>query len=333
MKIKQRRLIEQLIIILLFYLIYQWFHIRSLVVWVFQIILPVLIAFLFRMLMDPFIDMFCYSKRKVVCIVLYSLIMVIVLLLLYLLLPNVIQQCMTFYQTYDINHLDSYIHPFFKPIYQFLESFGLLHVILDYLQSITNSMVYWLSNITLGYGISFYLVYDDVTLEGMLKKINVKHQELYLELLKKLKGITQSFFKANVIDFIIFFIVSFAIFHWIGLDYAIYLALFISATNLISYIGPYIGGIPIAIYAYFTSTMVGNLTTIAIFLMQLLESNFLQPILFKKCISTNPVLLIVALSICGDLFGIIGMILAPLLLAYLMEVINTIKLRFHLEKE
>lgn len=331
MRVDKIEMIKQLIVILLWYFVFRLLHISSLLQWLFKILLPVLIAFLFRIILDPIIDSFHHINRKIVCVILYALIFIVVLVLLYLSLPSMIQQCMELYSNYDMDHLENYLHPFFQPAYHMLENFNLIEVIVHYLQSFTSSMLFWLSNIMIGYGISFYLVYDHVTICGLLKRFRVSDETI--DLMHRLKEITQSFLKANVIDFMVFFLCGFAVFCFIGLDYAFYLALFIAATNLISYIGPYIGGIPIIIYAYFTNVMIGNMTTAAIIVMQLLESNILQPILFKKCIAVNPILLIVALSIFGDLFGIVGMILAPLILAYMREIGKLLEHRFFLKKE
>ena len=48
-------------------------------------------------------------------------------------------------------------------------------------------------------------------------------------------------------------------------------------------------------------------------IVQIIESAFLQPLILKNVISLHPLEGILGISVFGSLFGIIGMILSPIL--------------------
>lgn len=285
-------------------------------VWIFNISMPLILGFVIRFLIDPLIKYFHNVDRRVVCIGIYILIMSVFLGGLYLIVPNIIKQCIELYSDYDVSKIESYINPFFKPIYDFMESIKVFDFLLKLLNGLTASIFYWSGNVLIAFGLSFYLVYDDVSVCRLIDKTNFKYKEKIIKLFQGLKEITYAFLQATVLDFIIFYVICAITFKIIGLDFVWYIALFLAITNLIPIIGPYFGGIPVVIYAFFSSITLGYISVLAVIVLQIIESSFIQPLLFKKCIKISPIVLIVALGVFGDLFGIMGMILTPLLLAY-----------------
>ena len=109
--------------------------------------------------------------------------------------------------------------------------------------------------------------------------------------LKKLKLTTYQFMKSMILDFFFFFLMCFIPFFFINQNFAIWIALFLSLTNLIPYVGPYIGGIPVVIYEFFIDQHLGYASLIVIMVLQYLESSYLQPYLFSKGIHLHPILL------------------------------------------
>lgn len=317
-----KKILYLLLIITLFSWLVSYLQIFAIIQWLFTISMPLILAFVFRFLFDPITKHLTTRNRKIVCVFIYAAFLMAFVAGLYVLIPMVIEQCMNIYQNYDLSHIEKYMHPFFKPIYQFLLSMDIWDFLFDTFCNMSESISYWLTNLLLAFGISFYLVYDDFHITTWLKKKKFSYKTQIITFLQESKEVTYAFIKATFLDFIFFFIASVIIFYSIGFDYVYYIAFFLSLTNLIAYIGPYIGGIPIIIYGFFISTNIGYLTLLAIIILQIIESNFVQPLLFKKCLATSPIASIVALSIFGDFFGIIGMIIAPLLLAYLIIIKN-----------
>ena len=95
-----------------------------------------------------------------------------------------------------------------------------------------------------------------------------------------------------------------------GLKAPILFGLLCGITDLIPYIGPYIGGAAAVIVGFSQSTMVGVIVLVIAVVVQLIENYVLQPVVMSKTVSLHPVTIIIGLLIFGHFFGILGMILA-----------------------
>ena len=107
-----------------------------------------------------------------------------------------------------------------------------------------------------------------------------------------------------------------------GLKAPIVFGLICAITNIIPYIGPYIGGIPAVAVGFTISPLVGFLSLAAVVISQFLESYVLTPIVMSKTMKLHPVTIIIGLLIFGHFFGIIGMLLST-------PVISCIKIIFN----
>ena len=119
-----------------------------------------------------------------------------------------------------------------------------------------------------------------------------------------------------LVSFVVFLCdsIGFAI---VGLDAPILFGLFCGITDLIPYIGPYIGGAVAVIVGFTQSTFVGVAILIICVIVQLLESYVLQPVVMSKASNLHPVIIILGLLVFGHFFGILGMVLATPCIAML----------------
>lgn len=98
-------------------------------------------------------------------------------------------------------------------------------------------------------------------------------------------------------------------FFFIGLQSSLLFGLLCGITDLIPYVGPYIGGIVAVIVGFAQSPLIGILSLIIVIVVQLVENNILQPLVMSKTTELHPVTIIVGLLIFEHFFGIVGMIL------------------------
>lgn len=103
---------------------------------------------------------------------------------------------------------------------------------------------------------------------------------------------------------------SIIVFKWLEIPYALLLSFIMGMTNLIPYFGPIIGAVPAVLISYTISGKLVVYVIIAIIGIQILENNFLSPYIVGKNVNIHPVAIIFVLMLGGELFGIIGMILA-----------------------
>jgi predicted PurR-regulated permease PerM len=169
--------------------------------------------------------------------------------------------------------------------------------------------------------IGIYMLIDFNSISGhFMHYIPKKHkeeignliEEIGTELRKCVNGTLFVAFMVFVGDSIGFAIV--------GLKAPLLFGLLCGVTDLIPYIGPYIGGIAAIIVGFSQSPIIGIITILIVCLVQCLENYVLQPVVMSKTMKLHPVTIIIGLLLFGHFFGIVGMILATPSIA-LMKVI------------
>ncbi|ASS74737.1 AI-2E family transporter [Tumebacillus algifaecis] len=96
----------------------------------------------------------------------------------------------------------------------------------------------------------------------------------------------------------------------IGMPYGIILALIVAVTNIIPYVGPFFGAAPALLLAFTVSPLMALKVLIVNLVIQQLEGNLIGPYLIGRTLKLHPMLIIFALLLGGEMFGIIGLIMA-----------------------
>ncbi len=105
-------------------------------------------------------------------------------------------------------------------------------------------------------------------------------------------------------------ILSYLGFLIIGLEYALLLAIFIMVTNIVPFLGPFIGAIPAVIIALLESPLMLLKVVIVIVVVQQGESLFISPQIMGRKLNLSPLAIILVVLVAGRLGGLIGIILA-----------------------
>jgi predicted PurR-regulated permease PerM len=116
-----------------------------------------------------------------------------------------------------------------------------------------------------------------------------------------------------------------------GQRYAIFFGAFYGVMELVPYIGPILGGAPPALVALFQDPLTGLWVILALVALQQLEGHVVAPQVFGRTLRINPLLVLAALLIGGQLYGIIGAFVALPLAALARETV--LYLRRHLVLE
>ena len=95
-----------------------------------------------------------------------------------------------------------------------------------------------------------------------------------------------------------------------GSHYAVFFGLFYGLMELIPYIGPIIGPIPPIVVALATQPIAALWLLIAFVLLQQIEGHIVAPQVFRISLRINPILVILALLIGYQIYGIPGALLA-----------------------
>lgn len=116
-----------------------------------------------------------------------------------------------------------------------------------------------------------------------------------------------------------------------GRKYALAFAVFYGVMELIPYIGPILGAIPPILLALFTDPISALWVGLLFVGLQQLEGHVVAPQIFSHTLRINPLLVIFALLLGLQLYGIIGALVALPILSVLRE--TAIYLHRHLELE
>ena len=197
--------------------------------------------------------------------------------------------------------------------------------------SIMSNLVSGLGTIFFGLIIGVYMLFDfDNVTNLLLKVIPVKHQVEVASLVEKIGSEVRKCVNGTLLVACMVFVCDTIGFSIIGLKSALLFGLFCGITDLIPYIGPYLGTAVATVVGLTQNPLIGLGVFIIACVVQLIESYVLQPIVMSKATNLHPVVIICGLLIFGHFFGIIGMILASPIMSVIKVIFEFIIEKFEL---
>ncbi len=197
------------------------------------------------------------------------------------------------------------------------------------LVNIVKNLFSFVGVLAVGLVIGFFLLLNmDETVKNIYMLFPVKYRTEAKNLFTALNRPLKRFVNGALLDCSLIFIVNAIGFSIIGLKAPLLFALFCAVTNVIPYVGPYIGGAPAVIVGLTQGTTTGIVVLIFIAIVQCLEGNLLQPIIMSKTTKLSPIVIILGLLVFGHFFGIWGMVLSTPILGAIKELINYFDLKY-----
>ncbi|WP_026677272.1 AI-2E family transporter [Fictibacillus gelatini] len=159
--------------------------------------------------------------------------------------------------------------------------------------------------------ILFYLLKDGKKLPAYIVKFlpNQTRPEAK-QILSDMNHALSSYIRGQVFVALCIGILLFIGYLIIGLDYALLLAIIAMVTNVVPYLGPIIAISPAIIIAFISSPFMLLKLAIVWVIVQLLEGKLISPQIMGKTLHIHPITVIFVILTAGNLFGIIGIILA-----------------------
>lgn len=169
------------------------------------------------------------------------------------------------------------------------------------------------SLLTIGFGliIGLYMLFDFEAINTHLLHLFPKKNRFELSLLitnissEVRKCVNGTFLVATMV-----FVCDSIGFAAIGLQAPLLFGFFCGLTDLIPYVGPYIGGAAAVLIGFSQGNLIGIMALVVALVVQLIENFILQPVVMSKTMKLHPVTIILGLLIFEHFFGILGMILA-----------------------
>lgn len=182
----------------------------------------------------------------------------------------------------------------------------------------------------LGLVVGFYLLIDFDGVKHILDFFPKKWHYSINKVCGELNTTFKAFVQGTLLIALVVTILSWILFKAIGLPSPMLFGLIAGITNIIPYIGPWIGGALAAIVGFTVSPLVGVLTIVVVFLVQQVDNIVLHPIIMSKTVHLHPVTIMITLLIFGYFWGIIGMILSTPIVAGLKIILNAIDERYEI---
>ncbi len=188
-------------------------------------------------------------------------------------------------------------------------------------------------NFLIGLLVGFYMLFDFGNVKGHLfSMIPKKYREDTTDLVEQLNSNLRSYVAGTLRIMMILFAFQSIALGIAGLKAPMVFGLFCAVTNVIPYIGPYIGGVPAVLVGFSMDPMTGICSLIAVVIAQVLESYFLQPLVMGKTMKLHPVTIMIGLLVFGSFFGIIGMIIATPVISIIKTIVLFFDEKFSLKE-
>ncbi len=318
------------------FLLKSW-NILPIVLTILKVISPFFIGFIIAWLLNPLVNKLQEKgvKRSLGVAIVFLLLLVVIYLFCLAVIPTLIEQ---------VNEMVKMIPDFLKDAREivdkvflklsnttnidmsetkvefihYIENFakGLATDLPNKVLNIVQGLLSGLGKFLIGMVIGFYLLFNFNTLgEHFTSLVPKKFRADAEHLLSSISEILSKFVNGTLLVSLMLFVISVIGFEIIGLDAAVLFAFFCAVTNIIPYVGPYIGGVPAVLVAFSQSPLIGILTLAFIVLVQGIEGNFLHPYIIGKTMDLHPVTIVISLLIFEHFFGIMGMIIATPLVA------------------
>ena len=180
--------------------------------------------------------------------------------------------------------------------------------------------------------ILFYMLKDGHKFSGsILKFVPTQYRKPGAIVLKDTVETLATYIQGQLIVCLSVGVGTFIGFLIIDLPYAILFGLICAITNIIPYVGPFLGGTPAVLVAFFHSPTQALLVVIIILIVQQLDGNLISPLVIGKKLNTHPLTIIILLLVAGNIAGILGMILAvptySVVKTVVLNIVKFVKLR------
>ena len=158
----------------------------------------------------------------------------------------------------------------------------------------------------------FFFLKDREAILRWVKGILPENRRLAGEVWDEVNQQIGNYIRGKLLEILIVWSITFAVFRFMDLRFAMLLGIFVGLSVLIPYIGATLMTLPVALIAYFqwgtTADFVWVL--IAYGIIQLLDGNLLAPLLLSRVVNLHPVAVIVAILVFGGIWGFLGLFFA-----------------------
>ncbi|MEG0627945.1 MAG: AI-2E family transporter [Enterococcus sp.] len=319
---------------------------------------PILIAGFLYYLLNPLVNLLMKLgvKRLPAIALIFILLIAIIVLIFMSVIPNLVDQLVSLAKNIPgfVDNMQTWLQeaannatrfPLFREldVDKYISNFDVSagNLLQQFLGGLTNSLGSLIGKITTVVlllitvpFILFYMLKDGEKLVPNIEKVFPEKQRQNIKgLLKQLNKTLSDYISGQAIECL--FVGTFTILGYllIGVDYAFLFGVIAGLTNLIPYLGPYLGLAPALIYTFFDSPYKALLCVVVVIVVQQVDGNVIYPNVIGKSLNIHPLTIILILLVAGNLAGILGVFLGVPVYAILRSIIVFIAKIFRQTKQ
>ena len=295
---------------------------------------PILIAGFLYYLLNPLVNLLMKMgvKRLAAIALIFILLIGIIVLIFMSIIPNLVEQLVSLARNIPgfISNMQNWLQelannatrfPLFKEldVDKYISNLDVSagSIIQQSLTGVTNGLGSVIGKITTIVlllvtvpFILFYMLKDGEKLVPNIERLfPEKQRENIKGLLQQLNKTLSDYISGQAIECLFVGTFTFLGYLLIGVDYAFLFGVIAGLTNLIPYLGPYLGLAPALIYTFFDSPTRALLCIVVVIIVQQIDGNVIYPNVIGKSLNIHPLTIILILLVAGNLSGILGVFL------------------------
>ncbi len=291
-----------------------------------ELILHITIAFLLSLMLNPVVYFFESIGIPRIFSVILTLLGVIlgIYILIDLVLPFVIEEVNKFYELfkYIISKLPELIELIKKHYgHLFPENYDFIRLDLNWIVNILTSPLKSINLFNIIPNILTFLVVTPILLfifmlqgdeiyQYLMSLVPNRFFEMTLMITYNVRFGIVSYLKGILTQILILSLVLIPGLIIINIPYGVALGVFASFINIVPYIGPIMGLMPILLVAAISDISSIPLALLVFGFAQFIDNVFTQPVILARSVNVHPIIAILALITFQSWFGIFGMVIA-----------------------
>ncbi len=188
-----------------------------------------------------------------------------------------------------------------------------MSLLTDELLSLLANLVSVISYVVIIPFVIFFLLKDGRKMKkSFIQLIPNRYFEMILNVIHKIDQQLGWYLRGQFTEAFVVGLLSVLALWLLNVEYFIIIGIFAGLANLIPYIGPVAGAIPAIIVTIINGGSPVNILyiIIAFSIVQLIDNILLQPLVLSKSVNLHPLIIVFAVLIGGQFFGVLGMLLA-----------------------
>ena len=295
------------------------------------------VAFILAYFFDPIYEFLLKKKiPKILSIlIIFSIIISLLIIIIFVVIPSLINQLTILYnevpnlfEEYQAlilslkPQLSNFINPENVEIL-IKENFSeMQRNILRFSQNIIIYLSGTVSSITFGIVIIplilFYLLRDIIIFkENLYNFVSKKNKEEFKKIIEKIDSIISGFIRGRLVICTIVGVIIGVGLYFLNLKFAFIIGIISGVLNFIPYLGPIVGLFLALIFALGQPWWILLLIIILFVFANQVEAMYLNPTILGKELGLHPLTVIFSMLVCGQILGILGVLIAVPLVAIL----------------